>query len=123
MVRMVELIERDYDEAREAERLGEWGEMPLLDSEDLVVMSNETLARMAAHLEEVERELDERKLEESVAWFRSRGYTEDKLLSPEDLVERLEFSPAAAPFRIKSPRFSFLDVFGGYFAKRTKQAG
>ena len=58
MIRMVELIERDYEKAREADLLSEWGEMPLLDSEDLVVMSGESLQRMAARLEEAERELD-----------------------------------------------------------------
>ncbi|SAK78993.1 hypothetical protein AWB75_04746 [Caballeronia catudaia] len=123
MVRMVELIERDYHEAREAGRLGEWGAMPLLDSEELVLVSKESLEKLSARVEEVERELDERKLEESLAWFRSRGYTEDKLLSPEDLVTRSDASPAAEPVRLESPKSSLLDLFGGYFAKRMKQAG
>ncbi|KXU94420.1 hypothetical protein CR51_26835 [Caballeronia megalochromosomata] len=130
MVRMVELIEREYDEARAAERLGEWGEMPLLESEDLVAISREALARMAARLEEAERELDKRLFEESLAHFRSMGYTADKLLSPEDLVDEMDDAPAVHVPRKpvgqvanQARRTSFLDVFGGLFAKRTKQVG
>ncbi|KND57518.1 hypothetical protein BSCH_02036 [Candidatus Paraburkholderia schumanniana] len=131
MVRIVELIERDYDEAREAGRLSESGAMPLLDSEDLVVISRESLERMVARLEEAERELDKRLFEESLAWFRAQGYTDDKLLSPEDLVDDMEEAPSAyggarkpsGKGRNKVPRTSFLDVFGSLFAKRAKQVG
>ena len=89
MIRMVELIEREYEKAREAGLLSEWGEMPLLDSEDLVVMSGESLQRMAARLEEAERELDKRLFKESLAQFRALGYTEDKFLSPEDIDDEV----------------------------------
>lgn len=122
MVRIVEQIERDYDEALKAGQLSESGAMTLFDSDELVVVSRESLERMAARLEEVERELDERKLEESLAWFRSQGYTEDKLLSPEDLVDNTK-SRAASPVRTGSPRFSLFEAFGSYFTKRAKQVG
>lgn len=128
MIRMVELIERDYEKAREADLLSEWGEMPLLDSEDLVVMSGESLQRMAARLEEAERELDKRLFEESLAQFRALGYTEDKFLSPEDIEDELDEAPGVHGAHAPSgkvgrqrPKTSFLDVLGRMFAKRTKQ--
>ena len=123
MVRIIEQIERDYDEALKAGQLSESGAMTLFDSDELVVVSRESLERMAARLEEVERELDERKLEESLAWFRSQGYTEDKLLSPEDLVDHTESRAGSAPVRTGSPRFPLFEAFGSFFTKRTKQAG
>ncbi|CAH2811472.1 MAG: hypothetical protein CBHOC_5243 [uncultured Caballeronia sp.] len=105
--------------------------MPLLDSEDLVVISRESLERMAARLEEAERELDKRLFEESLAWFRAQEYTDDKLLSPEDFVDDMDEAPSAygdarkpsGKGRNKVPRTSFLDVFGSLFAKRAKQVG
>lgn len=123
MVRMVELIERDYDEAREAGKLSEWGAMRLLDSEELVVVSRESLERMAARLEEAERELDKRLFEESIAHFRSLGYTEDKLLSPEDLVDGASRRASRTETGSKAARPSLLELFAGFFARRPRQAG
>lgn len=125
MVRIVEQIEREYDEAREAGRLNESGAMPLFDSEDLVVVAKESLERMAARLEEAERELCEWKFEQSIAWFRAQGYTEDKCLSPEDLpdtraddVRKLSFES-----RSQSTKASLFEAFGSLFVKKTKQVG
>ncbi|WP_162066506.1 hypothetical protein [Burkholderia sp. THE68] len=100
--------------------------MPLLESEDLLAISREALARMAARLEEAERELDKRLFEESIAHFESMGYTADKLLSPEDLVDEVDETAGVHVPRkpgCQARRTSFFDVFGGLFAKRTKQVG
>lgn len=136
MVRIVEQIEREYDEAREAGLLNESGAMPLFDSEDLVLVARESLERMAARLEEAERELCEWKFEQSIAWFRAQGYTEDKCLSPEDLVDETPHGNGRLPDaraddvrklsvegKAQSTKSSFSEVFGNLFAKKTKQVG
>jgi hypothetical protein len=137
MAGTVELIERHYEEARAADRLGEWETMPLLESEELVVMSVQALARMAWRLEEAERELDKRLIAESFAWFESLGYTDDMLLSPEDFESdgstrksRAVVTPATE--RVHEPQIeggakglktSLAEFLGTLFAKRSGQAG
>jgi hypothetical protein len=125
MLRIVELIERNYDEKWEAERLSEWGEMPLMHSEKLVVISKKRLALYMARLEEVENELCQRTVDEALEEMKARGI---KLLSPEDLEDE-EASQGRKPPQVRrrrrthAPKSRFLDMFGGLFAKRTKQAG
>ncbi|KND54966.1 hypothetical protein BPUN_3492 [Candidatus Paraburkholderia kirkii] len=110
--------------------------MLLFDSQELVVVSRETLERMAACLEEAEQELDKHLFEESLAWFRSQGYTEDKCLSPADLVDEAPYDVghsrdtragnARKPYveeRTQGSKPSFFEAFASLFAKRTKQFG
>jgi hypothetical protein len=121
---MVELIEREYEEAREAGRLSEAGAMPLLDSDELLVVSKETLGHVEARLEEVERELCQRKIDEAFERLKAQGITEDMLLSPEDLEDE-EASRARRKRRFngsaRAPRWSFPRMFGSLFAKKAKQ--
>lgn len=132
MVRTVELIEREYEAARAADRLGEWGTMPLLESEELVVISVQALTRMAWRVEEAERELDKRLIEESFAWFESLGYTEEMFLSPEDFESdgSTRKSRATEPAhelrsvgRAKGFKSAFAGFLGTLFIKRSGQAG
>ncbi|MDR5879372.1 hypothetical protein [Caballeronia sp. LZ032] len=132
MVRTVELIEREYEAARAADRLGEWGTLPLLESEELVVMSVQALARIAWRVEEAERELDKRLIEESFAWFESLGYTEEILLSPEDFQGDGSTTRSRATVESDAPRSAgqakglktaFAGFLGTLFARRSGQAG
>ena len=129
MVRMVELIEREYDEAREAGRLSEWGEMPLLDSEKLVVVSRGRLALYMARLEHVENELCRRTVDEALESMKAQGIV---LLSPEDIEDeetshggKFSREPRKRHIRgeTRAPKMSFVDTFRSMFAKRTKQVG
>ena len=123
MVRIVELIERDYDKTWEAERLSEWGELPLLHSEKLVVISKDRLALYMARLDELEHELCRRHVDEALEQMKAQGI---RLLSPEDLEDE-ETSEGEMPLRVRhkrrtrAPRMSFVDMFGSLFAKRSKQ--
>jgi len=129
---MVELIEREYEEARESGRLSEAGAMPLLDSDDLLVVSKNSLGRMEARLEEVECELCQRKIDEAFERLKAQGITEDMLLSPEDLEDE-ETSHVGTVARTRrkrrfrgrarAPGWSFPGMFGGLFAKKAKQVG
>ncbi|WP_157696294.1 hypothetical protein [Caballeronia temeraria] len=103
--------------------------MPLLDSEELVVVSKERLELYAARLQEVENELCRRSVDEALEQCKARGIT---LLSPEDLEEE-EASPGGKSARVRGRRaiesgvraskISFFEMFRSLFAKRTKQAG
>ncbi|MDR5755354.1 hypothetical protein [Caballeronia sp. LZ035] len=126
------MIERDYEAARAADRLGEWGTMPLLESEELVVMSVQALARMAWRVEEAELALDTRLIEESFAWFESLGYTDEMFLSPEDFESDGVTRKSRATERALEPRSvgqakglktAFAGFLGTLFAKRSGQAG
>ncbi|MDR5777836.1 hypothetical protein QCE63_00150 [Caballeronia sp. LZ065] len=126
------MIERDYEAARAADRLGEWGTMPLLESEELVVMSVQALARMAWRVEEAERELDKRLIEESFGWFESLGYTDEMFLSPEDFESDGSTRKRRAANGVHEPRgvgqakglkIAFAGFLGTLFAKRSGQAG
>lgn len=132
MVRMVELIEREYDEAREAGRLSKAGAMPLLESDELLVVSKESLGRLETRLEEVECELCQRKIDEAFERLKAQGITEDMLLSPEDLEDEetsrsgeVSRSRRERRFRgsARAPRWSFPGMFGSLFAKKAKQVG
>ncbi|WP_157694712.1 hypothetical protein [Caballeronia fortuita] len=114
---MVELIERKYEAARAAGRLGsEWGEMPLLNSQKLVVVSKDRMALFVARLQEVENELCRRAVDETFDLMEAQGV---RFLTPADL----EDDNARRERRTRTPKSSFFDMFRNMFAKRTKQAG
>ncbi|MCI1047434.1 hypothetical protein [Caballeronia zhejiangensis] len=126
MVRTVELIERKYEAARAAGRLSsEWGEMPFLDSEKLVVVPKDRLALYIARLQEVENELCRRTVDETFELMDAQGV---RFLTPAYLEEE-ETSQGGKPLRARrirrtrAPKSSFLNMFRNMFAKRTKQAG
>ncbi|WP_157695920.1 type II toxin-antitoxin system YoeB family toxin [Caballeronia hypogeia] len=96
--------------------------MQLLDSDQLVLVSKQSWERTEARLEELERELDERKLEESLAWFREQGYTEDKLHSPKDLADRAEGGAGSARVENRPRRSTFFRSVGRSFHE-TNEAG
>lgn len=126
---MVELIERDYHEAREAGRLSEWGAMPLLDSEELVVVSRERLALYVDRLELVENELCRRHVDEALEQMKAQGI---RFLTPEDLEDE-EASHGEMSERVprkrkiesgtRAQRISPVDMLRSLFARRTKQVG
>ena len=129
MVRMVELIERDYDEAREAGRLSEWGAMPLLESEELVVVSKDKLELYIARLDYVENELCRRDVDEALEQMEAQGI---RFLTPEDLEDE-EASHGEKSERVprkrrnksgtRAQRMSLVDLLRSLFARRTKQVG
>jgi hypothetical protein len=129
MVRMVELIERDYHEAREAGRLGEWGAMPLLDSEELVVVSKDRLESYIARLDYVENELCRRHVDEALEEMKAQGIM---FLTPEDLEDE-EAAHGEKSERVRrkrknksgtrAQRMSLVDMLRSLFARRTKQVG
>lgn len=84
MSEIEEHVRQAYEQAVAEGKTDADGALVISGADGLVVVPSITLWGLQHQIRDLQRQLDEQKTEESIAWFRQNGIDDSDLLSPED---------------------------------------